>query len=59
MERALEPTLEESFPGSDPVNVTQPPQPQEGQRSCRMGVIRTDSSEAPFDVIPEFSQKVF
>jgi hypothetical protein len=25
MERALEQGLEESFPGSDPVNVTQPP----------------------------------
>ena len=32
MERALEQGLEESFPGSDPVNVTQPPKSKEDKR---------------------------
>jgi len=39
LERALEEGLEESFPGSDPLSITQPPKskldrkPQEGKRA--------------------------
>jgi hypothetical protein len=32
LERALEEGLEETFPGSDPVNVTQPPKSPEDRR---------------------------
>jgi hypothetical protein len=32
LERALEQGLEESFPASDPVNVTQPPRSKEDKR---------------------------
>ncbi len=32
LERALEEGLEESFPGSDPVNVTQPPRSKEDRK---------------------------
>jgi len=32
LERALERGLEESFPGSDPVNVTQPPKSPQDKR---------------------------
>jgi hypothetical protein len=31
-ERALEQGLEESFPGSDPVNITQPPRSKQEKR---------------------------
>jgi hypothetical protein len=32
LERALEEGLEETFPGSDPINVTQPPKSKEDRR---------------------------
>jgi hypothetical protein len=33
LDRALEKGLEDSFPGSDPVNVTQPPPSRQDQKS--------------------------
>jgi len=37
LDRALEEGLEETFPGSDPVNVTQPPPSKEDHHITRRG----------------------
>jgi hypothetical protein len=37
LDEALEEGLEETFPGSDPVNVTQPPPSKEDQKIKRNG----------------------
>lgn len=43
LERALEEGLEETFPGSDPVNVTQPAKSKEDRRA---GTLRPRDDEA-------------
>jgi len=40
LERALEEGLEETFPASDPVNVTQPPQSRQDRSGRKAGFTR-------------------
>jgi hypothetical protein len=43
MERALDQGLEESFPGSDPINVTQPPRSKIEKKEQKEAEEKTDA----------------